>query len=348
MPHPSSPLDYALIHLRELHERWPAVRDADVEAVHDARVATRRLRAALPFVASASKDTRKRVRRIGRALGRVRELDVTYALLNTLESRVENASTAIGLVRLDVRARLDRERRRMIKTLDLPPRSIARAIAGGGRWTRIASIWRDWPQAVRDAIVWRADDAVRAVRHATAVYMPNRSHKARIALKKLRYTVELAIANGLLAEEAVLLETVKEVQDILGDLHDLHVVTKLFEAIDVPADVVREAAIVASVVAGETARVHQKYVRRRDDLCSAIARYRECAAAREASAARVAMMAIPAAVLVALPIAGLFAGDRKMRELERVDIDDETRIPRRAPLTGAHRPVVRPAGLATR
>jgi len=60
----------------------------DVDAVHDARVATRRFRAALPFVYTAPQPIADELRRIGRALGGVRELDATKDLLTRLESRI--------------------------------------------------------------------------------------------------------------------------------------------------------------------------------------------------------------------------------------------------------------------
>jgi CHAD domain-containing protein len=39
-----------LSNLDALHSRLPQVRDGDRDAIHDARVATRRLRAAIPLV----------------------------------------------------------------------------------------------------------------------------------------------------------------------------------------------------------------------------------------------------------------------------------------------------------
>ena len=64
----------------------PLVRDGDVEGVHGARVVTRRLREALPLFARSFPDDVRRVKRIvkraGRRLGSVRELDVMDAELS--------------------------------------------------------------------------------------------------------------------------------------------------------------------------------------------------------------------------------------------------------------------------
>jgi CHAD domain-containing protein len=99
MHEPSTPKNYTLSHLRQLQENWPVVQDADVDGVHQARIITRRIRAVLPYVAGVPEATHKYVRRIGRALGRVRELDVTDESLTTFERRVPRAPLAIGLLR---------------------------------------------------------------------------------------------------------------------------------------------------------------------------------------------------------------------------------------------------------
>ena len=87
MLQPLNPRQFVLTHLQQLRSAWPGVQDADVESVHDARVATRRIRAALPFVFDAPQPVAKELRRIGRALGRVRELDATDALLGSNRKR---------------------------------------------------------------------------------------------------------------------------------------------------------------------------------------------------------------------------------------------------------------------
>ncbi|MGH9172814.1 MAG: CHAD domain-containing protein, partial [Vicinamibacterales bacterium] len=78
--------------LTSLVDAMPAAQAGDMRSVHQARVATRRLREALP-VLSASISTRslgrvrRQVRRMTRALGPVRELDVALGHLDELASR---------------------------------------------------------------------------------------------------------------------------------------------------------------------------------------------------------------------------------------------------------------------
>ena len=66
MPQPSNPRQFVLTHLQQLQSCWSGVHDADIDSVHDARVAIRRIRAALPFVFDAPEAAAKELRRIGR------------------------------------------------------------------------------------------------------------------------------------------------------------------------------------------------------------------------------------------------------------------------------------------
>jgi len=341
MHEPTTPKDYTLSHLRQLQESWPAVQDADVDGVHQARIVTRRIRAVLPYVAGAPEATQKYVRRIGRALGRVRELDVTDESLTTFERRVARAPLAIGLLREHIHHELDRERRRMIKALDRPPRAITNDITHIG-FARITSIWRDWRHELITGVARRAEDVDAAVRRATTVYMPNRSHAARIAVKKLRYMAEFAAAAGLLRDRSVLDDT-KMAQEALGELNDLHVVAKLIERFKMPAEAAEEAKMLASVVDAEIARVHEKYLRQRDRLYSVCAACRRLGSDSGAHVARMVARAIPAAGLIALPLAVSYFGRSEVRELTGAGSPHETRTARRRPAARSSRPAFRPA-----
>ena len=72
--------------LRALTSTLPAARVGDVHAIHQARVATRRLREALPLVATGEKGRKleREIRRLTRSLGPVRELDVAFEMLEEL------------------------------------------------------------------------------------------------------------------------------------------------------------------------------------------------------------------------------------------------------------------------
>ena len=291
----STPRDYALANLCRLESLWSAVHDGDIEAVHDARVATRRIRAALPFVYIAPPAVADEVRRIGRTLGRVRELDATNALLDKLEPRVPAAAGAIGIARREVDDCLTQQRRRLIKKLRHRPRTIARANTSGSHLARLSSVWRSWRHELRDAIRHRATRVNDAVDRATAVYMPNRSHSARIALKKLRYLIEVAAVTGVMAD--AMLEDLRSAQEALGDLHDMTVLGRLIDETQFPGDVVEESRALAAVVASEVSRLHAKYVRHRDDI------RRACdACLHRVEQQPLSALAIPAAAIVAVPM----------------------------------------------
>jgi CHAD domain-containing protein len=70
-------------------------------AVHDARVATRRvceLLSLMTYPPRAFEDLTRRVRCIGRALGRVRDSDVLVEFLASLETRVPHSARCLWWV----------------------------------------------------------------------------------------------------------------------------------------------------------------------------------------------------------------------------------------------------------
>src|SRR5918993_2609987 len=113
-----SALSVALLRQRlvSLLQAMPAAQAGDEVSVHQARVASRRLREALPLLsiradAGALDRADKRVRRITRALGPVRELDVTLLLLAELQRRKAAPVRAISRVRdAVIEERLERRR----------------------------------------------------------------------------------------------------------------------------------------------------------------------------------------------------------------------------------------------
>src|SRR5687767_13195437 len=90
--------------LTTLIDAMPAAQAGDMRSVHQARVASRRLREALPALRASVNGqvlgrVRRQVRRMTRALGPVRELDVAMAHLDELASRNIVSSRALGRVR---------------------------------------------------------------------------------------------------------------------------------------------------------------------------------------------------------------------------------------------------------
>jgi len=212
-------------------------RDEDPEELHDMRVATRRMRAAFLVFEGALDPAkvahlRKGLRRTGRALGAVRDLDVfwqkTARYLATLppERQDELASirTAWEGERASARARLrdHLDGGRYAQTVEefeaffqTPGAAERHPIAESGmaRPRRVSH--------VLPAILYERLAAVRAFDEwltGAATPLP-RLHRVRIAAKALRYALEF-FAEVLGDEVGGLIYQMKRLQDHLGDIQD--------------------------------------------------------------------------------------------------------------------------------
>ena len=83
---------------------------------------------------------------------------------------------------------------------------------------------------VRERAARRAQRLSAAIENAAGLYLPDRLHDVRIAVKKLRYTLELGFADlkrsaprGAGARNSARIRTLKGAQDLLGRMHDLEV-----------------------------------------------------------------------------------------------------------------------------
>lgn len=221
-----------------LNRALPVARGGEVHAIHQARVATRRLREALPLVArgSTGRKLKKRVRGLTRVLGLVRELDV--ALMTLDEIRAAGDVPTGGIVRL--REIMAAERQRVcadmvhqIQRADLDKlRRKAMGAAQRLRSPRGAARSRDPRRltAARGRAARRALALQAAIENAGGIYLPDRLHRVRIAVKKLRYAME--IARELSGSRAIArIRTLKSAQDLLGRMHDLEVLIMRIRAL---------------------------------------------------------------------------------------------------------------------
>jgi CHAD domain-containing protein len=221
-----------------------AARTGDVRGVHRARVASRRLRELLPIVDASlgrrTPDVRRDVRRVTRALGPVREMDVTRAVL--ADARARHDWPADVLMRVDRTCEAARAGRRHDLDVrlsrdgvaDLPQRLAAldATLVASGADERagalLASRLRRRARAMRDAIAG-----------VGTLYVPDALHAVRIAGKKLRYSLEIGHDAAGLAAGAPL-EELKTVQELLGGLHDLQVAQLWMQATATEPGVGRE------------------------------------------------------------------------------------------------------------
>jgi CHAD domain-containing protein len=195
--------------------------------VHQARVASRRLREAVPVLTAGVKGTKankalKKIRRLTRALGTVRELDVTLHVLDELAARDTLPRLALEEVRGHVVTERDERRRVMLKRMeqvDLPKLERRLGTVGEVLAREESETWRD---ALGARLVGRAKALAAAIADAGHVYGPEQLHRVRISAKKLRYALELA-HDARIRAAAGPVRIVKRAQDTLGTLHDLQI-----------------------------------------------------------------------------------------------------------------------------
>lgn len=220
-------------YLGALVKAVPPAREGDERAVHHARVASRRLREALPVFATSNDSSlrraRKRVRRVTRALGPVRELDVALAHLSEFESKGAAPSTAIDHVRRFMVRQRNERRRAMLDALT-PGRleKLRKPLAG-----MVPPEDRTAAEAESSRrILGRTEALARAIERAGGLYLPDRLHAVRVAAKKLRYALELQ-REIRRSRATARIGQLKAVQDLLGRMHDLEVLIDRVRATEV-------------------------------------------------------------------------------------------------------------------
>jgi CHAD domain-containing protein len=225
-----SALSVALLRQRlvSLLQVMPAAQAGDETSVHQARVASRRLRQALPLLgvranAGALDRAGKRVRRITRALGPVRELDVTLLLLAELGHNRAAPARAIERVRLAVAGERVKRRREMLAAITpskldkLRKRLVRVAAPAAHAVAKGSALAEAHAQAARRAAALR-----EAIDRAGSIYLADRLHRVRVAAKKLRYALE--IQRVLTKSRSIsALNRLRAQQELLGRMHDLEV-----------------------------------------------------------------------------------------------------------------------------
>jgi inorganic triphosphatase YgiF len=239
----------------------PAVLAGIAEGLHQMRVALRRLRAVLNtfkrmLPGEQYRSVSGELRWLARALGPARNWDVFAAsILAPVTSALLGAEDREGLSRA-----AECQRLRAHQEAEAAIRSVryTTALLKVLRWL-VARDWRDQPVSkhsvllmtpigtVASRLIARRHKEVRsAIRDFAALDMEQR-HQVRIAIKKLRYTVDLF--DPLFPADAVsaFLRLLKPLQDRLGEANDVRVasdlITELRAADDVPA-IDRAAGIV--------------------------------------------------------------------------------------------------------
>lgn len=201
-----------------------------VDAVHDLRVASRRLRAfGVTFRELIPDKTRRRLekalKRVTRAVGALRDQDVQLELvegrLAAAANGVDRASLEHLLEQLEAgRAQsVRRAERRLRKVkLDVIARQMQRASRAVA--TRLSGLDAEaYALSVLDRLV---DDAAQQLPSPDAPEDAERLHRLRIDVKELRYALEL-FQPALGSKFEPLYARATTLQEVLGTYHDLAV-----------------------------------------------------------------------------------------------------------------------------
>lgn len=216
----------------------------DIESVHQMRVAIRRMRTLFGLIGGhyRGKTVAKYgggLRRIARALGRIRDLDVLILDLQDFQAtQPEPTRTALDEIISILDARRTRFRKRLNARFDSKSysrfvRQFRRLCRKTGRGARPVPR-RETPHQVRHVLplllherfaIVRAYDTVLPAAEDSAL------HALRVEFKQLRYALEFFLpllgstAKGFLVE-------VKAMQDLLGRINDIAIFTEYVQGLE--------------------------------------------------------------------------------------------------------------------
>ena len=213
----------------------------DQEALHDFRVGIRRLRSATrayraELVGSVKGNTRRQLRGLARATNDGRDVEVQLGWLAKQAERLsaEDAPGFFWLVgRLEDRKQKTHDRavadvaRRYRKTGGKLRRalSVLRIELQTGQGQRLVSFREVTGGLARRQVIQLRDDLAR-IRGADDA---EQAHRTRISLKRLRYLLEPIARRNRRA--GALVRRFKEAQDLLGEHHDMHVLSSTVVAL---------------------------------------------------------------------------------------------------------------------
>jgi CHAD domain-containing protein len=227
--------------IKQLVGQFDGIRQAeDIEFVHRARVATRRLRAGLKlfqdcFPAKRVKGWREEVRRLSRGLADARDKDVQIEFLCGMLREIDDARYAPGITRILARWEKQREslQPEVIAAIDrLLASGVLDAMLGV---TKAMLADAEKREAGRESpfIFYQTGRHILGRFEELMLFEPclarpddyRQHHAMRIAAKRLRYTIEAAIPAYAGRLDAIL-AAMKQLQSLLGELHDCDVWTE--------------------------------------------------------------------------------------------------------------------------
>ena len=223
---PSTPLLKQRI--RELFRHLPRALAGQEEAVHQMRIAGRRLRVALPVLARKPDGRRagralRVLRELTRTAGTSRDLDVGAELFDARVPPGRGATAGQRTLRARLRGARTRSRARMADALlDIEiarlRRDLRRIVSRRGEVLFTAVL------RLRDAREARGARVLEALAALGDRYDPSALHELRKRLRKLRYAAE--VAEAIMAQPTSAPATFKALQEQLGRVRDRFVVSE--------------------------------------------------------------------------------------------------------------------------
>lgn len=234
-------------------------------AIHDFRVAARRFQQAFDLLLPADppaelRDLRRKVVRGRHALSAVRDCDVTIALSAAHFAASRPASRELWksvteflgerrpqkyrrAVRKLRRLNLDRTFVRLRAVIEPPSKGSRRGSSECGHSLRPGQFNRKLPGELR-----RLTNAYRSSRRATARASGTASiHKLRVAVKRLRYLIEIAKCFDS-AQSREALRILRAYQETLGDWHDREIELRLLNRLGKHPERLRSKPLKASSI----------------------------------------------------------------------------------------------------
>jgi CHAD domain-containing protein len=232
--------------------------DAD-EALHDFRVSLRRLRSVIRALRPqlgerVQRKHERRLREVARATTAARDAEVQLAWL-----RLEHAhARERDIPALDWLGRRLEARRRDASGPDLRAlaarfhrlaRRLSRKLAPSDEPAPRGAA-PSFGTLLADLLRAHAAELLEALEAVGGPFEVEQGHAARIAAKRLRYILE-PLRGNLRADSAAAVATLKELQDLLGELHDAHVAGDTIAGALVEAAAERARRAHGAVVAGD-------------------------------------------------------------------------------------------------
>jgi CHAD domain-containing protein len=251
-------------------------------------VASRRLREVVP-VLQLDRDVAaklgRRLRKITERLGVVREFDVLLAIIDKLTDRRRYPEGALRRVAAGIAEHRGHARQRLLAKV--PVDDLHRVVAKLQKVARSLESEdaglpargtppRSWRWAIDARIARRASTLNTAMSQAGGIYFAERLHEVRVAVKKLRYALELSAEIAGLKSTPDLRQ-LRRVQDILGRLHDLEMLidrARQAQASLTPPNVTawRELDVLIAALEDDCRRLHGRYMSERDAAAALCAR----------------------------------------------------------------------------